>query len=532
MIAKHPAFPTTRREAKQALRVLIVEDSEADAELTVQELSRAGFEVEAERVMTLSNLERSLERTWDVIVSDYSLPNMDAPAVLDVVRRRGIDVPFVLVSGELGEELAAQAMKLGAHDCLTKRNLRRLGPVVVRELAEHRARAERRRAEESRRQAEESFRIIVENCADLVIVHRQGRILYANPQAVRVLGYDDASALVGKAFSTLQAPRRDLLGDGEESPPPSDPGRAAAVEELWLRRDGSLLAVDVLRHTVIFEGERATVDLARDMTKRNLVAASMVEMDRMATIGTLAAGVAHEINNPLAYVLANLEFISSEINALCAEVPPGANDRSKERVVDLQQALADAIDGAGRVRDAVKDLRTFSRGMEHRHDAVDVHKVLDSALRMAAVQLRQRTTTVRDYGDVPPVRGDESSLGQVFLNLIIDAAQAMTEGTPNTNRLGLRTRYEDGYVIVEVSDTGRGIAREELPRLFDPFLPEGTREGRPGLGLAVGRRIVNSLGGDIAVESELGRGTKFTVRLPSRVVAGERPPPSNRSLRG
>ncbi|AKU97051.1 Sensory box histidine kinase/response regulator [Labilithrix luteola] len=532
MIAKHPAFPTARQEPKRALRVLLVEDSEADAELVVQELSRAGFEVEAERVMTRANLERALERTWDVIVSDYSLPDMDAPAVLDAVRRRGEDVPFVLVSGELGEELAAHAMKLGAHDCLTKRNLRRLGPVVVRELAEHRARAERRRVEETRRQAEEGFRVIVENCADLVIVHRAGHILYANPQAVRVLGYDDGAIVVGKALSSFQAPRCVLRTEADDPPAPSDPGRAAAVEELWRRRDGSLVAVDVLRHTVIFEGERATVDLARDMTKRNQLAASMVEMDRMATIGTLAAGVAHEINNPLAYVLANLEFISAEIKALVEELPSGANERSKERAVDLQQALADAIDGAGRVRDAVKDLRTFSRGAERRHDAVDVHKVLDSALRMAAVQLRQRTTTVRDYGDVPPVRGDESSLGQVFLNLIIDAAHAMSEGTPTTNRLELRTRLEGGYVIVEVSDTGRGIPREELPRLFDPFLPEGTREGRPGFGLAVGHRIVNSLGGDIAVESELGRGTKFTVRLPSRMVAGERPPPPRRSLRG
>jgi two-component system NtrC family sensor kinase len=518
------------------LRLLLVEDSDDDAELVLRELKRSGFDVSLRRVETAPGLEDALTTEHDIVLCDYTMPHLDAPSALTIARRARPDLPFIVVSGTVGEETAVDVMRAGANDYLLKGNLTRLGPAVRRELRDSRERAERRRIERERQEAEASFRLIIESSPDLIVVHHDGIVLYANPKTRERLGWEDIATIVGQPLAAIVLPAhprraRAPLGSAPSSLPPlpltpsSVPSeRPAPVEQRWKRGDGSAVAVEVVHGQVRFDGQPATVLIARDLTERNQIAASMIEMDRMAAIGLLAAGVGHEINNPLAYVLANLEFVTSELEVITSELSPEAYDRLEARIVDLMQALADTNHGAQRVRAIVQDLRTFSRGDDEQMTLVDVRQIIDSSMRMAAVQIRQRATIVKEYAeDVSPVLANESRLGQVFLNLVVNAAQAMPEGAPSQNKIEAIVREDGSFIHVEISDTGSGIPADVLPRIFDPFFTTKPVGQGTGLGLSICKRIVVQLGGQISVTSEVGVGTRFIVRIPRGRSTSERP---------
>jgi signal transduction histidine kinase len=253
------------------------------------------------------------------------------------------------------------------------------------------------------------------------------------------------------------------------------------------------------------------VSIARDITERRQVQEKLLASERMASLGTVAAGVAHEINNPLSYMLSNLRFVDDELSAMADSGEGLADERGQE----IREALKEALSGSQRVAEIVKDLRTFSRASDERRGPVDVQAVLDLCGNMAWSEIRHRARLVKDYGRVPPVHANESRLGQLFLNLLINAAQAIAHGDIEGNEIHLSTRYEEGQVVVAVRDTGEGISPENLDKLFKAFFttkPEGVGTG---LGLSICHGIVNELGGRIAVQSELGKGTIFQVFLPT-----------------
>ncbi|MBS2017870.1 MAG: response regulator [Deltaproteobacteria bacterium] len=518
--ARHVVGEGSLKEGE--LNLVLVEDSEDDAQLILRELKRADLTVKPRRVQTRADLQRVLADPSgiDVVLCDYSLPHLDAPGALAIVRELAPDLPFIVVSGTIGEETAVDVMRAGANDFILKQNLKRLAVAVVREARDGRMRAEQRRAELGRQRAERSFRMIVESSPDLVVVHRDDHIVYVNPAALHRLGFTDASQLVGKPLDLVVAEtRRKRSTSGDQRP---DSKITTRPEQVWRGADGRMIPVEVVTSDVDIGGGAAEVVLGRDLTERDHIAAGMIEMDRMASIGILAAGVGHEINNPLAYVLANLEFVSDEIHQLVAALAPEVRDGMQARIADLEQALADTTHGAQRVRDIVYDLRTFSRGSEDKLTLVDVRQVLDSSVRMAAVQIRQRALIEKDYSETPAVLANESRLGQVFLNLVVNAAHAMSEGRANENRIRLRTVTEGDEVVVQIGDTGAGIAPEVLPRIFEPFFTTKPAGQGTGLGLSICRRIIRSLDGEISVTTEVGKGTTFTVRLPSAAAASER----------
>jgi signal transduction histidine kinase/CheY-like chemotaxis protein len=238
--------------------------------------------------------------------------------------------------------------------------------------------------------------------------------------------------------------------------------------------------------------------------------AQLVQAGKMAAVGTLAAGVGHEINNPLAYIVSNLEYANQEVGALAREVPQALGG---ERLRDLERALSEARHGAERVRRIVRDLKTFSRGDEEGREPVELHAVLDSAAKMAGSELRPRARLVKEYGGALWVDGNEPRLAQVFLNLVINSAQALPEGRPEENEVRLVTRREGERVVVEVRDTGCGIPPEVMGRIFDPFFTTKPVGVGTGLGLALCHRFVTAMGGEIGVESEPGKGTVVRVVL-------------------
>jgi nitrogen-specific signal transduction histidine kinase/CheY-like chemotaxis protein len=250
------------------------------------------------------------------------------------------------------------------------------------------------------------------------------------------------------------------------------------------------------------EGLDYVLVVIRDLTERrraDRAEAQAVAGGRLASMGRLAAGVAHEINNPLAYVIGHLETIRSAM----------LDDALRVRVDE-------ALDGAARVRAIVDDLRSLSRGDDERRAPVDLVRVIDAACNIAEVHVRHRSRLVRDIGPAPRVFGNESRLGQLVLNLLLNAVEAIPEGRAAENEIRLSLGTDSsGRVVLAVSDTGVGVEESAIPQLFDPFFTTKPVGVGTGLGLSICHGIVNALGGEIAVESVVGKGSTFRVTLPA-----------------
>jgi PAS domain S-box-containing protein len=361
---------------------------------------------------------------------------------------------------------------------------------------------ERKASEEALRASEAKFRAAFEGAGiGIVLIGPDGLIREANP-AFRAIAGEPEEALRGRDLRELSAgagARRALdavLGGARDS-----------VEEPChcRRRDGAQVDV-VFRARAVRDGAgklALVVALVQDVSEAKRLESQLFLADRLASVGTLAAGVAHEINNPLAFVLANLDVA---LEALRARGAPE----------DVLRALEDAREGGGRVREIVRDLKTFSRDVGGAPQRLDVCRILRSSVHLAMPEMRRRARVELDLGDVPAVLGAEHRLGQVFLNLLINAAQAIPEGVPERHRIRVAARGDAaGRAVIEISDTGVGIPPELLGRIFDPFFTTKPVGIGTGLGLAIGHAIVTELGGEIHVRSEPGKGTAFEVVLPA-----------------
>jgi PAS domain S-box-containing protein len=298
--------------------------------------------------------------------------------------------------------------------------------------------------------------------------------------------------------------------------------QASSYETSTAGPDGSpILFSSVLAPIRRANGVAGAVIVARDMTEKRQTEAQLLASERMAAIGLLAAGVAHEINNPLVAVIINLDVMTEEVERLRgAKALPAGSD------VELLEALRDARHASWRIRQVAQDLTLLARSEDHKVELVDVRKVFDSAIRISRNEIRHRARLVEDFRDVPLVRGNESRLGQVVLNLVVNAAQAIPEGRAEQNEIRVATRMDgQGRAVLEVTDTGAGMSPETIEHLFQPFFTTKAVGVGTGLGLAICQRIVTALDGCIEVESELGRGSLFRVRLPA-APASSLPAPS------
>ena len=394
----------------------------------------------------------------------------------------------------------------------------------------------RDRTEEHRAAA--SFRALIEASPELIDVHHHGTIVYVNPAVLTALGYTSREELLGRSFTDLIHAE-----DRETAVAPVLEPNGARVERTsapplairWLEKRGGLRTTEMFAIPTEFDGQDGIVVVARDVTERNEIHARLLRNDRMAALGTLAAGVAHEINNPLTYLLVNLEHVQRRLRALAASDNP-IEELEAESAPDVLnkyvESLTHAVEGANRVRQIVRDLMTFSQGnIEHR-GLVDVRGVVESSIQMAWHEIRHRAKLVKHLSEVPPVEANEARLGQVFLNLLVNAAQAIPEGDANNHEVRVSTREDDlGNVIIEVADTGAGIPRETLPRIFDPFFTTKTAGSGMGLGLSISHGTIKSMGGDLRVESAPGRGSVFRVVLPASKAYRSRGPNSAPSIR-
>jgi two-component system, cell cycle sensor histidine kinase and response regulator CckA len=341
----------------------------------------------------------------------------------------------------------------------------------------------RQRAEKELARSERNLRALIEASPDAMIVHRGGQPIFVNPAAHRLLG----PGLEG-------AREHGLLTDAAREP-----------QELQIAsRDGRRVMVET-RPLALYDEAPAHVSIARDMSDKGRLEAQLLLADRMASVGTLAAGVAHEINNPLAYVLANLEYVTHELGSLAGLDP------------DLHAALVESRSGAERVRDIVRDLKTFSRADDESTLPVDLHASLDVAIQMTATAIRHRGGVLKRYGDLPLVTGNESRFGQVFVNLLVNAAHALP-AAGGIIEIATRTDAE-GRAVITIADNGSGIPPEVVGRIFDPFFTTKPVGEGTGLGLSICHNIVAAAKGSLQVRSTLGQGTTFTIVLPRAEIA-------------
>ena len=373
-------------------------------------------------------------------------------------------------------------------------------------------RTRQREDEEALRRSEEQYRQIVEATADGILkLDNDAVIVFANRRFAHMLGYALHEMVGVSVFA--------FMGSDSKATVLKALGRRAQLDITLLHKDGAEVSVNIAGNILSDGAGLPTGHLAvvRDVTERKKLQSQLMVSDRMASVGTLAAGVAHEINNPLAVVMANLELVADGLEQLEAEGAgaKGVTSRDAFSLSDTRASVADAREAAERVRFIVRDLKMFSRSpADETRGPVDVRVVMESSLRMGWNEIRHRGRLVKSYGDVPCVEVNEGRLGQVFLNLLVNAAQSLGEGRAQQNEIRVTTRLDGNRVVVEVGDTGAGIAPKVIGRIFDAFFTTKEVGVGTGLGLAICQRIVTDFGGELTVESAVGKGTTFRVALP------------------
>ncbi|PRP94587.1 ATP-binding protein [Enhygromyxa salina] len=453
----------------------------------------------------------------DVAILACDQPDGQGGARVELVRRTHPRTWIIAIAGLDG---VREVLDVGANDCVTapvsaaaiKLRLEVARASIEGGGEEPRAVFERLRASEL------TLRSVLQATPDAIIVHREGRYVYVNPAAVRQLGLTNADQVIGSSIynyvmpsevASIRARIEEMLRSGEPAPP---------RDMQLLRPNGETFVGEVVSITASFDGAPTVITIIRDVSGQRRIQSQMFLADRLATVGTLTIGVAHEINNPLSWVMGNLGLLIDEFDkqVRMRELPGHDTTAVAASRARVRELLGRAQEGTERVRRIVRDLGRFGRADDEDGQVVDVHALLDSAIEIADVQIRHRARVEREYGSTGYARGGEARLGQVFLNLLVNAGQAIESGSPRDNLVKVDTRdLDDGRVEIAISDTGCGMPERVRERIFEPFFTTKPVGQGTGIGLAISHSIVTSMGGEIVVESEVDRGTTFRVRLGS-----------------
>ena len=494
------------------LRLLLVEDRPDDAILVVKHLEHAGYQVEFERVETAVDLERALDQSgWDVVLSDYSLPQLTALDALEITKEKCEDLPFIVVSGTVGEDVAVEAMRKGAHDYILKGSLTRLCAAVEREVREAEVRRQQTHVAAALQESEARFGRVLENVPDVIYRVRllpDLELEYISSAAERVCGRAPEE-LIGRGRELLDLVHPDDLPLVTESVHRNDFG---SKRVRWIHKNGEVRWLDH-RNTPVYGDNGEVVALegaARDVTEERQLEAQLEVAQRMEAIGRLAGGVAHDFNNLLTI-----------INTIVALLLEGAS-LAPEVADDIRE-----IGDAGRAAAGLtSQLLAFSRRQIRRVELVDVNEVLHAVDRMLRRLIGEDIAFETVLApDLSSVEADRAQIEQIIMNLAVNARDAMPRGgriTLETSPAQLDEDYARShanvapgdYVMLGVSDDGCGMDEQTRARIFEPFFTTKGKGRGTGLGLSTVYGIVKQNDGHIFVYSEVGKGTTFKVYLP------------------
>jgi PAS domain S-box-containing protein len=491
-------------QMKTPLRVLVVEDSEDDTLLMVRQLQRDGYNPTFQRVETRDQMAAALvEQGWDVVLADYNMPRFSALEALELLKESGLDLPLIIVSGSIGEETAVAAMKAGARDYVMKDRMNRLATSVESALRDAEVRRQREQAERALQESDRRYRFLYDRSPSInLIIDMDGNVTDVNEAALEQLGYS-RNEVVGKHLQDLIVPeqreeatsliRQDLKGEHTPDTEISVYGKDGAIHTILISPGQAVLYADGQPIGILVTGT--------DISERKRMQEQIMLADRLASIGELASGLAHEINNPLTSVIGFAQLVSSK------EVP-----------CDIKEDIEIIHSEAQRCAEIVKKLLVFARKHTPAMQPMDVNETIVKTLELRVYE--QKTNNIQVYSrlapDLPMVTADYFQLQQVFLNIIINAEYFMTEAH-GRGTLTVTTERVGDFVRVCFADDGPGIAPEYLRHVFDPFFTTKEVSKGTGLGLSICHGIVKECGGSICVESELGKGATFTVELPITV---------------
>jgi PAS domain S-box-containing protein len=360
-----------------------------------------------------------------------------------------------------------------------------------------------------RREHEEALRKLLDRVNDGVLIHHQGTILFMNTRWAELVGAPDRSAAVGKRIMDRVSPE-----NGEIIAPrlqESERGNPQPARELrFVRPDGSEVIALVYSFPTIFDGQPALLTYARDVSQERALESKLIASNRMVALGRLAANVGHEINNPLAFLIGSAEQALTLL----------LNGENRD---DIELRLKNVLDGAARVQNIVRDLKVLSRPSAEEQSPVDTGMVLESCLRIAHGTIAPRAKVKMDLLSRRRALCNAARVSQVFLNLLVNAAEAIPEGSPEAHTITITTFDQAPNVVVTICDTGSGIPKELLSSVFEPFFTTKTDGRGTGLGLSISHSLITAQGGRIEVESEVGRGTTMTVHLPMAPEDAQKP---------
>jgi PAS domain S-box-containing protein len=501
------------------LRVLIVEDSESDAALNIRALERAGYKTLHERVEDAKQMEAALRKqNWDVVIVDHCLPQMDSFRALELMKEKGLDIPVIVVSGAIGEETAVMIVKAGAKDYVMKHNLVRLAPAVEREIREFEIRCQHKQTEKALRESEDKYRTVLEEIEEgYYELDLAGKWTFFNDTFCNTLGYT-REELIGMNYQAVTHKEDvDHLYKRFEEAYRTD----KAIKDLSFKaicKDGCIRFIEATAFPI--KNEEGNIigfrGIGRDVTERKKVEDERRDIERkaqlssrLATVGQMAAGICHEINNPLTTVIGYSDLLTK-----------------KDLPEDLKQALGYIREGGRRVADIVRQLLSFARNMQPTRTMVNINDIVSGTLRLREYQLRIANINVliEFAADLPYTLADPGQLQQVFLNIVLNAEIEMKlahgQGT-----LIVKTECINDIIRISFNDDGPGIPEEDLNRIFDPFFTTRKVGEGTGLGLSVCHGIITEHNGRIYVRSKPGKGATFIVELPivAEPVSAEMP---------
>ncbi|HKS04705.1 MAG TPA: response regulator [Gemmatimonadaceae bacterium] len=505
------------------LRLLIAEDSEDDALLLVRNLRQADYAVSFERVAAPAALRDAITREhWDLVISDYNMPGFGGLDALAIVRAHDRDVPFVFVSGSIGEDVAVAAMRAGAQDYVMKNNMQRLAPAIERELTDSKLRRDSHVAEQRLRATTEVLHaMFTASPLAIIITGLDGHVQLWNPAAQRLFGWSEQEVL-GVPLPTIPD---DASEEAIELRAQRlQPGPVGGRDVKRRRRDGFLIDVNVSA-AVIRDGAGSpnrVLVLVQDIRDRKRLEAQFLQAQKMEAVGQLAGGIAHDFNNLLTVITSYSDF-------LLADLPH--EDPKREEVTQIRSA-ADAATALSR------QLLVFSRNQVLQPQVVSLNDIVSGShkllKRLIGADIELVLSLDKELG---LVEADPGQVEQVVMNLSINARDAM----PSGGKVVVETRNtfdattNSPCVTLAVSDNGVGMDASTQARIFEPFFTTKDPGKGTGLGLATVYSIVNQYDGTIHVYSEPGVGTTFKIHLPridSPVPAPPQPQDSPEALHG